>query len=413
MKKKIFFIVLLIVIVTVCYTIFSDSVVYTIKKDGVYEIEKGITKVIVKASDVVINDSEINELVIEVTNSKLSINDSVINTISIEDSQDLNLIIDDETLVELLEVNKTDNLSISGNVAMINMMTTDSNIYIEDGIIANLYSYGSNINVDIKTTVEICNYYIFDSSYVNNKINGEIKYLEIDSNSNNNEFLIVGTIKEIVSEGIDNSFIIETTGEVEMLKTIANITGSGLVNILTKISNEIEQGEIKANQTILSDVINERVEVLNNLASDLGIEASVITNFANETGFSSDKILEISESLTNSNYDIAKLLDLSVSSGVSNNQIKEIINYTDASSSLTITEVVGLFDKLGMEANDISDTLSITNDCGLSISDVFSIYSEVKQEDDISSDFLFDIKDDYNLSIAQAAKLGIYFSKYY
>lgn len=412
MKKWIIIIgVILVVSLGVWFFIFRDTSSFTIKKDGEYEIESGITSVVVTASDVTIKDSNLVELNIESSDAVISIENSSIKNLNISSSDELILGIDENTLVEYLNVLETDDLYINGDFAMVNLNSTNSHIYLQSGVIGNLYSYGSDIEIDIEGDITISNYFVFGVNNLVSIISGNIDYLEIDDESNNNEFYIYGEIDLIVNEGESNTFIIDENASVGSLKTSEDVIGSGEVNELTKSESEIDVDEITSISEEVNSSINDRTEAISSFASTYEVEEAVVNSFVNETGYSIDKVEEIALSLEGSSYGISELLDLSESSGVTNYQIKEIVDYTD-NSSLTVVEVVNLFDKLEMESNDISEALTVTADCGLSVSSVLDIYVEAKSADDVSTDLLLDIKDDYDLSVSDIAKLGIHFSSY-
>lgn len=412
MKKFIVMgIILLIILFSVWFLMFRDTTTYTIKKAGEYEIDSKYSVVNIKAGDVVIKDSNVNEVNILTENGEVSIEDSTIKHLNVDSSESLNLNIDEETLVEYLNVLNAGELYLNGDFAMVNLKSTNSDIYLESGVIGNLYSYGSDINVDIDGEIVISNYFIFGASNLVTVISGTINYLEIDDESNYNEFNIFGSIDLIVNEGESNTFVIDAEGYVGSLKTSSNVVGSGEVDSLTKSDESIDVDEITGVNEYIDGVINERKENIAVFSTTYNVDEEVINTFINETGFEIEKVTEIAASLEGSSYDIASLLDLSVSSGVTNYQIKEIVDYTD-DSSLSVVEVVNVFDKLEMDSNDIADALSVTEDCGLSVSSVLDIYVVAKDADEVSTDLLFEVKDDYDLSVADIAKLGVHFSGY-
>lgn len=412
MKKFIILgIILLLILFSVWFLLYRDTTTYKIKKDGEYEIDSKYSVVIVSASNVVIKNSSVNEVVIESSDAEIEIENSTIKFLNVESSEELNLSIDENTLVEYFNVLEADDVFVTGDFAMVNLKSTNSHIYLVSGVIGNVYSYGSDIEIDIEGDIIISNYFLIGASEINATINGQVDYLEIDENSNNNQFDIYGVIELIVNEGTGNTFVIHDGASVASIKTNSDISGLGEVDSVTKSEESIDIDEIIGAFEEVDEVINQRTESIAQFSETHDIEEEVINTFIYETGFEIEKVSEIVDSLEGSSYDIASLLDLAVDSGVTNYQIKEIINYTD-NSDLSVVEVVNLFDKLEMDSNDISEALSVTENCGLSVSSVLDMYVVVKNADEVSTDLLLEVKDDYDLSASDIAKLGVHFSGY-
>lgn len=411
MKKWIILGVLVIIGFLTWFFVFRDTSFYTIKKSGEYEVESGVVTVIIKADDVVIKDSDIHEVRIETSGASVSFSNSTIKFLNVESSDDLNLEIDSESLIEYLNIDKTDNLYLNGDFAMVNLNSSDSKIYLESGVIGNLYSYSSDIEVDIDGNITISNYFIIGASSVTANINGDINYIELDEDSSDNVFNIYGNVELIVNEGEGNTFIIKDGANVSSLKTSDDVLGSGEVDELVTSDENITTDEIVSSASAVSSVINDRKESISNFATSNGVDETVVTTFISQTGYEIEKLEEISSNLEGSNYSVSEILSLADDGGVTNYQLKEVVEYTD-NSSLSVADVVNIFDNLDMDSSDISASLDVTTSCDLSVSEVLDIYVYASSAEEVSTDLLFDIKDSYDLSVSDLASLTLHFGKY-